>query len=262
MGSNASSNLVSSQLTTERRPWLLDDELRPTQMPTTLVLLPGLDGTDVFFRPLIAELPASIRPLVVCYQQSGANTYEDLLRVVREAVSRVPEFFVLGSSFSGPLAVMLAAAEPGRVRGLILAATFLRSPKEGLARIRFAAVEPMIWSIRTVRRIPIWLRKRTDPLRLAKAETWSRVSARCLAARTRAVLGVDVREEFRRCSRPVLCVAFGEDRVVPRDKTAEFLVHRPSARLVTLPGGHLAMHSDPIRLRDEVVRFMQNGESA
>jgi hypothetical protein len=36
----------------------------------TLVLLPGLDGTDVFFQPLLASLPASITPLVVI-----ANTF-------------------------------------------------------------------------------------------------------------------------------------------------------------------------------------------
>jgi hypothetical protein len=30
--------------------------------PETLVLLPGLDGTEVFFRPLLASLPEWVRP--------------------------------------------------------------------------------------------------------------------------------------------------------------------------------------------------------
>jgi len=37
-----------------------------------LILLPGLDGTDVFFRPLIASLPPPVSPRVVCLPTSGA----------------------------------------------------------------------------------------------------------------------------------------------------------------------------------------------
>src|SRR5688572_7920283 len=226
----------------------------------TLVVLPGLDGTDVFFRPFLAALPATIRPLVVDYPQSGANGYDDLLRVVRDAVAEIPQFYVLGSSFSGPLAVMLAHAEPEKVRGIILSATFVRSPRQRLRRLRFAAVGPVIWAFRATRRLPIWmLRRREDPFRRAKAETWSRVSAYCLAARMRAVLGVDVRDALRSCAQPVLCVAFDDDEVVPRTNAAEIVLHRPSTRLVMLPGRHLAMFSDPIRLAEEVVRFVQDG---
>src|SRR5262249_21500880 len=155
--------------------------------PIHLVLLPGLDGTDVFFRPLAALLPPSIRPLVVRFPQSGDNGYDELLGFVRRAVAKIPEFYVLGSSFSGPLAVLLAATEP-RVRGIILSASFLRSPRPTVARFKFAAVGPVIWMLRAARRIPVWtLRRRQDALRRAKAETWSNVSAHCLAKRVCAI---------------------------------------------------------------------------
>src|SRR5262249_11767487 len=134
------------------------------------------------------------------------------------------EFYVLGSSFSGPLAVMLAAEEPQKVRGIILSATFVRSPRDKLKRFKFAAVGAVIWVVRATRRIPVWiLRGRKDPLRRAKAETWSRVSARCLAARARAILDVDVRDTLRTCVQPVLCIAFENDRAVPRRSAEEIL---------------------------------------
>jgi pimeloyl-ACP methyl ester carboxylesterase len=57
-------------------------------------------------------------------------------------------------------------------------------------------------------------------------------------------------------------VAFEDDRVIPKSRTDEFLDHRPSTQLVTLPGGHLAMHTDPLRLRDEIVRFIRNQHPA
>ena len=124
---------------------------------TNLVLLPGLDGTEVFFRPFLAALPPSIRPLVVTYPRSGPNDYKTLLQLVLEKVAHLPTFFLLGSSFSGPLAILLAAAHPARLRGLILSATFLRAPKPHLTRYKFAAVPPVIWSLRFARRFPVWL---------------------------------------------------------------------------------------------------------
>ena len=57
--------------------------------PLNLVLLPGLDGTAIFLQPLLAALPASIRPLVVAYPATGPTRYTDLLPIVREAVAAV-----------------------------------------------------------------------------------------------------------------------------------------------------------------------------
>jgi len=230
---------------------------------TTLVVLPGLDGTEVFFRPLEALLPESIRCVTVCFPPAGADGYDRLLEIVRAAISGLSEFHVLGCSFGGPLAVMLAGAEPRKVRGIILSATFLRSPRERLARFPFLVVAPAVWTIRVIRRIPIWLfRSRDDPLRVAKAEVWSRVPARAMAARARALLRVDVREVLRRCAQPVLGIVFEDDEVVPRIRSEEILDCSPSARLVTLPGDHLATFKDPASSAREIVRFIQEGAAS
>jgi len=228
----------------------------------TLVVLPGLDGTDVFSRPFVARLPGDIHARVVCYPQAGPNGYTDLLALARAAVSDLPEFYVFGSSFGGPLAVLLAAAEPGRVKGLVLSATFVSAPRPCLARFRPPFVAPLVWVLRAVRRIPIWLRHPRDPLRRAKAETWSRVSARALAARARAALGVDVRQELKRLRAPVLSVSFGDDRVIPAACAAEVRGLCPSARAATLAGGHLAMFSDPAPLAAAVSGFIDAIEAA
>jgi len=221
-----------------------------------LLILPGLDGTDVFFRPLMASLPASIQPTVVTYPQTG-RTYDDLLRLVRRHVADVGPCYVLGSSFSGPLALMLAREEPDNVRGIILSATFLRSPRRRLTQLRFAMVGPVIWTVRAVRRLPVWvLRPRDDAFRRAKAETWARVSAGVLAARARAVADVDVRDVIQGCRQAILCVAFEQDSVVPRANAEEILRLCPSAQLVVLPGSHLAMHFDPVSLAESLARFI------
>jgi surfactin synthase thioesterase subunit len=50
---------------------------------TRLVLLPGMDGTDLLFEPLLDALPAEWEPTVVRYPPDEALEYEALLEVVQ-----------------------------------------------------------------------------------------------------------------------------------------------------------------------------------
>jgi len=223
----------------------------------TLVILPGLDGTEVFFRPFLNSLPEYVRAVVVEYPGTGDNDYETLLQFAREKVADIPEFFLIGSSFSGPLAIMLAAEEPERVQGIILSATFLRPPRDYQTYLRFACVGPVIWALRFARRFPVWVgRKPGDPFREAKAETWKRVSAWHLAARARAVLRVDVREVWRKCTQPALCISFTNDTVVPRHNADEIIEVRPSAKLVVIEGDHLTVSKNHPPWKREILQFI------
>lgn len=225
--------------------------------PATLVLLPGLDGTEIFLQPLLGALPDGVRPLVVTYPLAGPNRYADLLAVVREAVAGIGEFHVLGWSFSGPLALMLANAEPQRVRSVILSASFVRPPRPELAMLRFALREPAIWLWRAARRLPLWLlRPRSDPFRQAKSETWRRISARVLAKRVREVMKVDAREALRACRQPVLYLAASRDGIVPRRCIDEILSVRPAVKVVTIEGEHFAMYANPQAAARAITAFI------
>lgn len=228
---------------------------------TTLVLLPGLDGTDVFFQPLLASLPEYIHALVISYPASGNNTYAELLALVRREIADVAECHVLGWSFSGPLALMLAVAEPHKVRGVILSETFVRAPHQLLLRLRFLVASPVIWTWRAARRLPLWLlRPRTDPLRRAKTQTWRQVSAAVLAARLRAILGVDAREALCVSRQPVLYIASNRDGIVPRHNVDEILRLRPSVRVITLTGRHQAMYSHPEPAAQAITTFIAESD--
>src|SRR4051812_12496722 len=74
-----------------------------------LVLLPGLHGNDVQFRPLLAHLPPQIRPIAVNYPPDQPLDYAQLLPLVLAALPEDQPFVLLGESFSGPLAIMAAA---------------------------------------------------------------------------------------------------------------------------------------------------------
>lgn len=104
-------------------------------MKPTLVLLPGLSGTSSLIQwitPLLephyelclVELPTSIT-------NRGQN-YDSLCQYIEQAYfAKLPEstpIWVLGESFSGPIAITLAKRHPKRVLGIILAATFATCP--------------------------------------------------------------------------------------------------------------------------------------
>ena len=59
---------------------------------TSLILLPGLDGSGLLFRPLISRLPPEIRPTVVTYPPDQALGYEDLLPRVMAALPNSSPF--------------------------------------------------------------------------------------------------------------------------------------------------------------------------
>lgn len=228
-----------------------------------LLLLPGLDGTDVFLRPLMEALQPKLETIVVSFPNSRLNDYESLLEFVGQTTENLTEIYVLGSSFSGPLAVKLAAANPERVKGLILSATFVTSPRPRLSHFRFAMRTPVLAALRLIRRLPVWLgHAPSDPLRMTKAETWTRVTPTALAVRTRALLAVDVRSELRRCQQPLLCMTFDDDNVVSLQSSEEILREAPHARRAKLPGKHFTHYHNPVPVAQAILSFIAENEDS
>jgi pimeloyl-ACP methyl ester carboxylesterase len=220
--------------------------------------LPGIDGTEILFRPLVAALPHWITAHVVTYPASGPNGYADLLPLVERSAANAPEFFVLGWSFSGPLALMLAARQPRRARGVILCSSFVRAPVPAMRWLRFATVTPTVGLVRLARRAPARiLGPRSPALAEAQAMTWSRVPSRVVAQRARAILALDAREILRRCPSPLLYMAASADRVVPRHNADEVVRERPGTRIATIDGDHLALFTNADAAAQSIARFIE-----
>ena len=93
----------------------------------TLVLLPGLDGTGKLFAPLLSELPAHIRPLVIAYP----NTPMSLPNLAEYVLRALPEgrFILLAESFSGLVALSLLDRIRDRLHAVIFCAAFATPPR-------------------------------------------------------------------------------------------------------------------------------------
>lgn len=221
------------------------------------MLLPGLDGTGAFLSPLLAHLPNWILPVVVTYPTSGSQSYAELVSRVRQEVAGLSAFHVLGWSFAGPLALMLATAEPRRVRSVILSASFVRPPRPLLSQVGFALNGPTVWAWRAARRMPVWLlRPRKDLFRMAKTQTWREVPASVIAQRLRSIHTVDARDTLRALSQQLLYLAARTDGTVPRHNAEEIARLRPEAKFATIPGGHFAMFTHPYAAAEAISSFI------
>lgn len=222
-----------------------------------------MDGTGLLFEPLLEALSGWLQPKVVAYPAHEPLGYAGLLPSVREVCPTDAEFVVLAESFSGPLALMLAASEPPGLRGIILCASFIRCPLRTAFRWIAAAARPIHFRLAPTwpARWALFGRHETDHLRRLFATAMATVSPAAMAARARAVASVDVAAELRMCRVPLLYLSAQQDRVVAPSCLATIRREKPDIHVVELPGPHLLLQTLPVEAAYEVGQFYQTDTS-
>jgi pimeloyl-[acyl-carrier protein] methyl ester esterase len=85
------------------------------------------------FAEFLKALDLGVSGNVVPYPPDVPLGYDELEPLVREALPTRGHFVLLGESFSGPLAIRIAANPPPALVGLILCVTFASTPSPTLA---------------------------------------------------------------------------------------------------------------------------------
>ena len=223
---------------------------------TTLVLLPGMDGSGDFFDGLCRELPPHWQTQVVRYPGDQPLSYGELARFVQSALPSEGPFVLLAESFSGPVAIQVAASRPNGLVGVVLCATFARNPRpmlrplQGLSR----------WA--PVRAVPMGLLSRW--LLGAEADaSWAerlrqamnKCSADVLRARARAVLSLDVCSQLADIQVPALYLQATRDRVVPAEALVEMQRALPGIQVTEIDGPHFLLQVRPAPCAQRIVMF-------
>lgn len=221
----------------------------------TIVLLPGMDGTGELLAPLAARLSA-MRPVqLISYPMDASWGYDKLISFV---LAKIPDtrFVILGESFSGPIAIDVAAQEDDRVAGLILASSFVRHPLPRLFRgivplLKFRSVSGRL--IDALLLGPGARRDLVDALHGVQSRSPPRVMARRIAE----VLRVDRRGPLRKTRCPLLCIHGRRDPVVRKSNTTEIQSIRPDAEVYLLDGWHLILETHADEAADAINRFCE-----
>jgi pimeloyl-ACP methyl ester carboxylesterase len=221
-----------------------------------LVLLPGLDGTGVLFSSFCRALDPGITAIVASYPLRPDMGYAALEGVARSLLPRDRPFVLLAESFSGPIAISIAASRPAGLSGLILACSFARNPRPALAPvcpllaflpIHLAPAHALAWL--TLGGFA------TPALKSQLAGILARVPPAVVKARLRAVLGVDVVSLLTEIDVPVLYLRASRDRLVPRS-AAGILWAVQGLRVADVEGPHFLLQARPAAVAAVVEAFL------
>jgi pimeloyl-[acyl-carrier protein] methyl ester esterase len=225
-------------------------------MPCTVVLLPGLDGTGDQFAPLIDALGPDVPTVVVRYPDTPLD-YEAHQQIAASSLPRDRPYIVLGESFSGPIAISLAAQAPAGLLGCILCASFVKTPRHILRlALPFLGLVPPQRAPSALSDYLVIARFATPALRQRQRDAQRSVSPATLVARLRSIARVNVSAQLRTIDRPTLYMRATEDRLVPRKAGEYFSRLARAGRVVDLEGPHFLLQARPNESATEVRNFM------
>ena len=217
---------------------------------TKLVVLPGMDGGSSLSGEFCAA--TRLRTCPVAYPPDHLLGYDELTRHVKDLLAEHDEPTVLvAESFSGPIAIRIAADPPPRLKALVLVATFDVAPAPRWLRALatpalFAAPPPPF----VIRRLMVGAGASAARVNHVRSAI-RRVAPAVLAHRLREVLDVDVRPQTQSLRLPVLYLRAVHDRLVRRPIDA-------STSWVTndIEGPHLLLHMRSEACAERVSAFV------
>ena len=227
-----------------------------TEALPELVLLPGLDGTGVLFERLQKILPSAVvKVTVIAYPPDASMTYRDYVALVKGSLGS-RRVVLLGESFSGPIAIMLAAEIPEHVRGLILSATFLRSPWPRWLVHLGSLIDPS-GTPAGARNTVLMGRSRDTELARTISNIVAAMPPGVRAARIQAVSKVDVRTQFAGLACPILALHDTADWIVPKRQLEVAIRTMSNARWEMIPGAHMLLQTQPKIAAQHILKFIQ-----
>ena len=216
-----------------------------------------MPGTDALFKLLVDELRDHIDTESVSYPPDEPLGYEQLINLVTSRIPKEKPFFILGESFSGPLAVMAASRHPENLLGIILVATFVTSPMpRWINRLKRFARGPIL----DMRPRPLIIDRLLgkdcpENTRIWVHKSLPRLKNNVLAARIEAVLDVNVREELKNCEVPVLYIAGSRDWLIGRKCIDVIWLCRPDVEVKVLAGVHMILQTKPHDSASAIIDF-------
>jgi len=195
---------------------------------------------------------------VIGYPHDQPLGYAELESLVRRSLPETGAYVLLAESFSGPIAIRVAADPPRELAGLILCSTFAKNPFPWLRSVRALAVRIPF------KTLPRWLRApllwgsgdpRRAPPRSERAS--AAVDAAVIRRRLHEVLTIDVTTCLDAVTVPTLVLTATRDRIVPRSAARLILQRTRQAEAAEIDGPHLLLQSRPAESAAAVLRFLE-----
>ena len=204
-----------------------------------------MDGSGLLFDEFVAVLRC--RSIVISYPTDQPFGYEELEQHVRSLLPSNEPFVLLAESFSGPVAIALAASPPPQLKAIVLVCTFARLPVPSFA---------LLWA-KPIGLLPLWraptflasrilfgrFRSKAKDALLSRAI--NAVTPKVWRARLKVVLSADKTSSLCRIRIPLLYLRASQDRVVSSSASAVISAHVPGSKVVSIEGPHFLLQTKP-----------------
>lgn len=213
---------------------------------TTLVMLPGLDGTGLIFDPLLAHFPETIKAQVVRYPADRSGSFQDHVACARKQFPKNKPFVLLAESFSGPVALQLLAEPPRNLVGVIFVATFACYPSPFLLDVGCYLPQRLLlklFSSTLFSRFFCLGGASSDAVKLFQ-KALGTVKLKVLSTRLQilAKLAPPPDTPF---SGPCLYLQASKDRLVPSRAVGPLKRHLPQLQVEQIAGPHIILLAQP-----------------
>jgi pimeloyl-ACP methyl ester carboxylesterase len=165
---------------------------------------------------------------------------------------------LLGESFSGPIAIRIAADPPPNLTGVIFCGTFAKNPFPLLGW-----ASPLTFLV-PMKSLPRWLRaplmwgSKGDVRVPPRAErAIAGVDSAVVRRRIASLLTVDATASLKRIALPALVMYAKRDRVISYAATRRLFEHLPGAEVVAVDGPHLLLQAAPFECAAVVAEFLR-----
>ncbi len=222
-----------------------------------LVLLPGFDGGGTFFAPLLKALEAQAQAEVLTYPERPLG-YETLAEALLPRLPEDGDYVLLGESFGGPLSILLAAKAKAKPKGLILAASFARSPFPMmgflLPTMRPTLLDPPGGLIAS-----LLLRADDRELAMRIHAAIKALPPEVVMARAKAVLDCNVEKTLATLDMPILYIQGVQDKLVSASVGQRMKLTSPHLTIARVQTPHFVLHYDiDATLREHILPFLKS----
>lgn len=210
-----------------------------------VVLLPGMDGTGILFKPLLQYASPDCDIQIITYPDTRGQNYTSLTEQVFNTLPRNEDYVLVAESFSGPVSYHIAAKSPEHLRAVIFVATFLRPPRRWLLPVLHTLLETV-----GLPRIPeilvrhFLLGKEASPQLIALFRRAVHITpAPVLAERIKAI--AELKQPDSGIAVPCTCIIPTQDRLVPTSCLMDFKSRVTDLTVHHVEGPHFILQSQP-----------------
>lgn len=215
-----------------------------------LVLLPGLDGTGRLFDRFV-ELAPALPVTRLALPTDRVLSYDELVDSLLDALPQ-PPLVLLGESFSGPLALRMAASV--KPEAIVLCASYIRA--SAIHRLAAGPLSLLSRAVLPTSAVRMLLAGGDETLARDLVRAVRTVDPRVVASRVRMVLDVDATTDLAAFPRRVLYLRALQDRVVHSRESRLFGEVRPDGEIAGVAGPHLLLQSRPAECWKRIASFL------